>query len=86
MLGPRIDERHVLARLHHMRAGISADRTRAKDSYLPTHAFLPALLLAEASAPAWFFTTVELCRAGRWSYCIQVASISADRGGADGLT
>jgi hypothetical protein len=40
MLGPGIDERDVLARLHHMRAGISADRTRSDNNYLPTHAFL----------------------------------------------
>src|SRR5712675_1679856 len=41
MLGPGIDERHVLARLHHMGAGIAADRTRSHDRYLPPHAFLP---------------------------------------------
>jgi hypothetical protein len=35
-----------------MGAGISADGTRSNDSYLPTHAFLPAFLAAEASAPA----------------------------------
>ena len=39
MLGPWIDERHVLARLHHMGAGIPADGTRSHDSYLPTHGF-----------------------------------------------
>ena len=38
MLGPRIDERHVLARLHHMGAGIPADGTCSDDNYLPTHA------------------------------------------------
>ena len=38
MLGPWNDERHVLARLHHMRAGIPADGARSDDSYLPTHA------------------------------------------------
>jgi len=59
MLGPWIDERHVLARLHHMGAGIAADRARSDDSYFPTHAFLPALLAAEASAPAGLITTVE---------------------------
>jgi hypothetical protein len=36
MLGPWIDERHVLAHLHHMGAGIPADGTRFDDSYLPT--------------------------------------------------
>jgi hypothetical protein len=42
MLGPRIDERHVLARLHHMGANIPADGTRSDNGYLPTHAFLHA--------------------------------------------
>src|SRR5712675_2905677 len=37
MLGPWIDERHVLAGLHHMGAGIPADGTRSDDSDLPTH-------------------------------------------------
>ena len=32
MLGPRIDERHVLARLHHMGAGIPADGTCSDDN------------------------------------------------------
>jgi hypothetical protein len=65
MLGPRIDERHVLARLHHMGAGIPADGTRSDNSYLPTHAFLPAFLAADASAPAGLITTVEPRRARR---------------------
>jgi hypothetical protein len=42
-----------------MRAGIAADRTRANDSYLPTHAFLPGFLAAEASASVGSITTVE---------------------------
>jgi len=41
MLGPRIDERYVLARLHHMRAGIPANCTRSHDRYLLAHCFLP---------------------------------------------
>ena len=41
MLGPGIDEGHVLAGLHHMRAGIAADRPRSHDRYLPAHAFAP---------------------------------------------
>ena len=49
MLGPWIDERDVLARLHHVGAGISADGARSDNRYLPTHAFLPAFLEAEAS-------------------------------------
>src|SRR5258706_1933171 len=65
MLGPRIDERHVLARLHHMGAGIPADGTRSDNSYLPTHTFLPAFLAAEASAPAGLITTGEPRRARR---------------------
>jgi len=63
MLGPRIDERHVLARLHHMGAGIPADGTRSDNSYLPTHGFLPAFLAGEASAPAGLTATVEPHRA-----------------------
>jgi hypothetical protein len=47
MLGPWIDERHVLARLHHMGAGIPADGTRSDNCYLPPHAVLPALLAAQ---------------------------------------
>jgi hypothetical protein len=62
MLGPWIDERHVLARLHHMGAGIPADGTRSDNRYLPTHAFPPALLPAEASAPARLITMVERVR------------------------
>jgi len=50
MLGPWINERHVLARLHHMGAGIPADGTRTDDCYLPTHGFPPAFLAAEDSA------------------------------------
>jgi hypothetical protein len=57
MLGPRIDERHVLARLHHMGASISADGTCSDNGYLPTHAFLPAFLAAEASPPGSLITT-----------------------------
>jgi hypothetical protein len=64
MLGPWIDERHVLASLHHMGAGIPADSTSPDDRYLPTHVFLPAFPTAEASAPAWLITTVEPHRAG----------------------
>src|ERR1700754_1364361 len=41
MLGPWVDEVHVLARLHHMGAGIAADRTRSDNRYFPAHAFLP---------------------------------------------
>ena len=47
MLGPRIDEGDVLARLHHMGAGIAADRARTNDGYFPTHAFLPGFLVRE---------------------------------------
>jgi hypothetical protein len=46
MLGPRIDERDVLTRLHHMRTGVATDRARPDNRYLPTHAFLPAFWLA----------------------------------------
>jgi hypothetical protein len=41
VLRPWIDERHVLARLHHMGADIPADGARSNNSYLRTHAFIP---------------------------------------------
>ena len=59
MLGPWVDERDVLAGLHHMGAGVAADRTRSDDRYLPPHAFLPAFSLAEASPPAGLITSGE---------------------------
>ena len=59
MRGPGIDEGHVLARLHHMRAGITADRARSDNRDLPAHAFLPAFLAAEASAPTGFSANGE---------------------------
>src|SRR5260221_9623728 len=65
MLGQWIDECPVLARLHHMGAGIPADGTCSDDSYLPAHAFLPAFLAAEASALAGLIATVETHRARR---------------------
>ena len=37
MLGPGIDERHVLARLHHMSTGIAADGASSDDRDLPAH-------------------------------------------------
>jgi hypothetical protein len=40
MLRPRIDEGDVLAGLHHMRAGIAADRAGADKCYFLAHAFL----------------------------------------------
>jgi hypothetical protein len=48
-----------------MGAGIPADGTRSDNGYLPTHAFLPAFLAAEASAPAALVTTFEPPRTGR---------------------
>ena len=45
MLGPGIDEGHVLAGLHHVGAGIAADRARADDGDLPAHGFSPAFFL-----------------------------------------
>ena len=44
MLWPRIDEGDVLTGLHHVGAGIAADRTRTNNRYFPTHAFLPGFL------------------------------------------
>jgi hypothetical protein len=39
MFGPGIDERDVLARLHHMGAGIPADGACAHDRYFLAHGF-----------------------------------------------
>ena len=44
MRGPGIDERHVLAGLHHMGAGISADRTRSDNGNLAAHSLPPGEL------------------------------------------
>jgi hypothetical protein len=42
VLGPWVDEGHVLAGLHHVRAAIAADRARAHDNdFLAAHADLP---------------------------------------------
>jgi hypothetical protein len=65
MLGPWIDERHVLTCLHHMGTGIPADRTRSDDSYLPTHVFLSAFLAAEGSASAGLIANGDPRRTGR---------------------
>jgi hypothetical protein len=62
-----------------MGAGIPADGPRSDNSYLPTHAFLPAFLAAEASAPAGLIATVEPHRARRqalfvyWSPFVHLA-------------
>ena len=58
MLRPWIDERHVLASLHHVGAGVPADGPRSDDSYLPTHAFPPVFLTPETSAPAGLITMI----------------------------
>jgi hypothetical protein len=44
VLGPRVDERHVLAGLHHMRTGIAADRACADNGDFLAHGVLPQLL------------------------------------------
>ena len=41
MRGPRIDERHILAGLHHMSAGITADRACSDDDNLAAHSVPP---------------------------------------------
>ena len=51
----------MLATSKNMR--IPADGTRSDKSYLPTQAFLPAFLAAEASALRGLITTVEPRRA-----------------------
>jgi hypothetical protein len=50
-----------------MGAGIPAHGTRTNNSYLPTHAFLPAFVAAEASAPDGLITNGELRRTGAQS-------------------
>ena len=40
MRRPRIDEGHVLAGLHHMGAGIAADRARSDKGYFLAHDLL----------------------------------------------
>jgi hypothetical protein len=37
MLGPGIDEGHILTGLHHMRTGIAADGPRSDDHDFPAH-------------------------------------------------
>ena len=49
---PRIDEGHVLARLRHMRAGITADRPRADDDNAFAHGSLPIRFLLPILAAA----------------------------------
>jgi hypothetical protein len=75
MLGPGIDEGDVLARLHHVGTGISADRAGSDDRYFLAHgfpcvfsfAFLVfslGLLGTEASAPSGLATMAHPYRAG----------------------
>jgi hypothetical protein len=53
-----------------MGASISADGTRSDNGYLPTHAFLPALLAAEASAPGSLITTSNPIASGAWRHSL----------------
>jgi len=66
MLGPWIDEGHVLASLHHVGAGIPADSACANDCYFLAHAFLFVFSLVfldiEASPSAGLFTMAERMR------------------------
>ena len=48
---PRIDEGHVLAGLHHMGAGIAADRARSDKGNLPSHDFLQLSPSTDHSVP-----------------------------------
>jgi hypothetical protein len=41
MRRPRIDKGHILAGLHHMGAGITADRARSDDGNLAAHSIPP---------------------------------------------
>ena len=47
VLRPRVDERHILAGLRHMRAGIAADRPGADDDDPLAHCFLPNSAFAD---------------------------------------
>jgi hypothetical protein len=47
-----------------MGTGIPSDGTCSNDSYLPTHAFLPAFLTAEGSASAGLIANGEPWRTG----------------------
>ena len=71
MLGPWIDEGDVFAGLHHMGAGISADRTCSDDRYLAAHSVLPAFPLPEASAPMGLFTSGEPWRSLHGRYALR---------------
>ena len=62
VLGPGIDERHVLARLRHVRARIPADRSRPDDGNLAAHALLPACPLQAKVARAGCRTTTAALR------------------------
>src|SRR5260370_37960168 len=50
---PRIDVGHVLAGLHHMRPGITADRARADDCYLFVRHNVLSRLMVPAPPSAW---------------------------------
>ena len=57
VLGPRVDERHILARLRHVGAGITPDRARPDDGYLPGHASHPLILLTQRNPAGAAITT-----------------------------
>src|SRR5262245_27256266 len=58
MRGPGIDEGHVFTALHHMSAGVSADRASSDNGYLAAHDFHPPPLgsdtrIADHLRPFW---------------------------------
>src|SRR3546814_7069747 len=52
MLGPRVDEGHVLALAHHVRAAIGADGARPHDRDLPAHPHSSGLVACASRAVA----------------------------------
>src|SRR5208283_4757234 len=70
MGGPRIDERHILAGLHHMGAGIAADRARSDDGNLAAHSLPPcALFIVQRPlvSSAFFSAFCKTARGARYS-------------------
>jgi tripartite-type tricarboxylate transporter receptor subunit TctC len=60
--GPWVDEGHILTRLHHVRAGIAADRTGSDNRNFPTHNFPPGL----ADGRSYRVSQIGECRKLRW--------------------
>ena len=93
MFGPGIDERDVLARLHHVGAGISADGAGSDDRYFLAHAcplfslwrFSLAFLGTEASAPAGLLTMAERVAWAGCPGCMNAMSTIPAKSARDGV-